>query len=752
MASNQRLNAIINIGGAVSRTLRTAIGSTTRELSRVGTEIRRVQNQQRMLSDSIRTFGAMGRNVDNLRRRYAQTVVELERLRAAQDRLNRSERARMANAEQAKKLYGEIGSTIGTALAVGLPIGKMLADSSEFNYQMQMIGNTADMTKAQINGLKSEIMDISKELASTPQEVQRAQGFLTAAGLDVGIATKMLRPIGKAAIATGTDIEYAARAAYTLQDSLNIQPDKMVGALDALAQAGKDGNFEFRAMAENLPVLGASFKALKMEGKEAAATMGAALQIARKGAADEAEAANNMKNFFAKILSPKTLGNAEELGLDLYGIITKAQKTGGNPFEAAMEGIIKTTKGDQKVIGELFADMQVQNFLRPMIQQWDEYKQIKDKALNADGVVDKDFALISETSKSWGGTVVASFKRMAIAVGDALEPTFIAIAKAITPVIDGITTFVQQNPKVVGAIVVALASLTAFKVGWLALRLAIVAVKTPFLAASGMFARLQSALPLARMSFARFLPVIRQIGFALVRTPWGAVAAVAIAAGVAIYKYWDRISAFFKGFWMGLKEGLAPVITGFTDLYKSMTWLHPIIDAIGSAIGKVYDWFVKILSPTKATDEQLKAATNSGKSFGLAVGQAISMILMPLNTLLNGLKWIRDNIAGIISSVGSLADGAMVKVGNAIDATKRFFGGGDAPANLPAQAPRMVPPVPPMRGANSSSFASTSNNTFNITAAPGMDTNQLANDIMSKINKANGVKNRSSMIDGAYAQ
>lgn len=59
--------------------------------------------------------------------------------------------------------------------------------------------------------------------------------------MDVGTATKMLRPIGKAAIATGTDIEYAARVTHTLQDSLNIQPDKMIGALDALAQAGKDG-------------------------------------------------------------------------------------------------------------------------------------------------------------------------------------------------------------------------------------------------------------------------------------------------------------------------------------------------------------------------------------------------------------------------------------------------------------------------------------------------------------------------------
>lgn len=57
---------------------------------------------------------------------------------------------------------------------------------------------------------------------------------------------------------------------------------------------------------------------------------------------------NNMKNFMAKILSPTTL-KADKMGVDLYGAIAKAQKNGGNPFEAAMEeGVIKATKGESK--------------------------------------------------------------------------------------------------------------------------------------------------------------------------------------------------------------------------------------------------------------------------------------------------------------------------------------------------------------------------------------------------------------------
>lgn len=769
--ANKKLNAIITIGGAVASSLRTAIGSTTTQLGRIGSEIQRVKRQQSLLGESIRTFGSMGRNIDNLRTRYSRVTDELNRLTRAQERLSRVERTRIANAERSKKLYGEIGSTIGTAFAVGLPIGKMLADSSEFNYQMQMIGNTADMTKSQIGGLKSEIMNISKELASTPQEVQRAQGFLVAAGLDIGTATKMLVPIGKAAIATGTDIEYASRAAFTLQDSLNIQPDKMIGALDALAQAGKDGNFEFRAMAENLPVLGASFKSLKMEGKEAAATMGAALQIARKGAADEAEAANNMKNFMAKILSPTTLKKADKMGVDLYGVITKAQKNGGNPFEAAMEGVIKATKGgDQKLIGDMFQDMQVQNFLRPMIQQWDEYKEIKERALSATGVVDKDFALISETSKSWGGTVVASFKRMAIAIGDAIEPTFIAVAKAITPVIDGITTFVQQNSKVIGTIVVVLASLTALKVGWLVVRLALMAIKSPFIALNGLFTRLavsggvvgrvfqslSNPLGLLRSGFGAIIPIMKQIGFILLRTPWGIVATAAIAAGVMIYKYWDRVKAFFSGFWTGLKQGLEPVVTSFTDLYKSMTWLEPVIEMIGNGIGIVYDWFMKLIAPTKATDEQLNNAASAGESFGKKVGAAIDFVLTPLRWVVDLLTWVNTHIGGIIGKVAEFANKAS-SVSGFFGSVKSALGFGSTEQKKP-QPPAHVPyrtgPAPQIRGANTKSIAPQQNITqsFTVTAAPGQNPNEIANLVMQKLKSANAIAQRGSMIDAGYSQ
>ena len=757
--SNKKLNAIITIGGEVAGSLRTAIGSTTSQLSKIGSEIQRVKKQQSMLGESIRTFGSMGKNVDNLRARYSGVTDELNRLTRAQEKLNHVENLRLDNQRKFQDLKGQIGSTVAQAVAVGASLYATVSASSDFNYNMQMIGNTANMSAEQIKSMKNEIMETSKFLGATVQDVQTSQGFLIAAGMSEDVATKMLRPVGMAAVAAGAAIEDVSKAAFTLNDTLAVAPSAMKDNLGILVQAGKEGNFEFKAMAQYLPTLGASFKALKMEGSEAAATMGAALQIARKGAGDESEAANNMKNFMAKILSPDTLKKANKFGVDLYAEITKAQANGGNPFEVAMQNVMKMTKGgDQKLLGELFGDMQVQNFVRPMIQNWDEYERVKLSALSAGGdVIDEDFAKMGATTKSGVGGMVAAFGRLKITIGDSLEPVVNKFANALIPVINGISGFVTENPRVVGGLIALLAGFTALKVGVLGFKLAMIAVKSPFINILGTLVRLRAGITLSGISFTRFIPIIKQIGFALMRTPWGIAAAAAVAAGVLIYKYWDRIKAFFSGFWTGLKQGLEPAIKSFTDLYKSMTWLEPVIQMIGNGIGIVYDWFMKLIAPTKATDEQLRNATSAGESFGKIVGGAINIALAPAKALMGVLEWIHKHIGGVIGQVADLANKAP-SVGSFFGSVKSTFGFGASEQKKP-QASRAVPyrtagPAPQIRGANTKSIAPQQHITqsFTVTAAPGQNPNEIANLVMQKLKSANAVAQRGSMIDAGYAQ
>lgn len=128
-----------------------------------------------------------------------------------------------------------------------------------------------------------------------------------------------------------------------------------------------------------------------------------------------------------------------------------------------------------------------------------------------------------------------------------------------------------------------------------------------------------------------FIGVSSSISFLL--SPIGAVVAAVVGAGIYIYNNWEKVKAFFGGFLEGLRAGLQPVI----DKFK------PFVGWIES----VFNWFTNLLSPIKSTKEDLDAAASAGKQFGEWVAFGIDLALKPLQLLIDGVKWLIDNLPKI---------------------------------------------------------------------------------------------------------
>ena len=548
---------------------------------------------------------------------------QTEALRAQgiqQQRLAALERARQANLSNRAQLGGQLFGTVAAVAGAGYGVSRLIGLGNEYDYQLQLIGNTADMTGRQILTLQSRIEQASKDTGQSATTVERAIGFLVAAGQSTDVASRSILAIGRTSTAAGADIEDVSRAAFTLTDALNVQPEGLQKALDILAQAGKEGNVELRDMARQLPVLGAGFRSLKMGGNEATATLGAALEIARKGAADPDEAANNMRNYMAKVLSPATLKKAQDsFGLDLYKVIQKAQTSGGNPFEASIEAVMKATGGDQKKLGELFQDMQVQNFLKPIMQNWGEYQRIKAKALAATGVTDRDFDKVMASSKLQLQQVRNSGERLAIVLARTLAPGFTRVSKAVVPVLDRLAGFVKLHPKLV-------AGLVGITTGLVVLRLASLAARFAWTFMGG---GLLSAV-------ARFGPAaagLQGLGVALgaVTAPvWGVAAALAVVVGYLVWKYWGPITAWSTGFGAGLRDVVSPAVRELTDQ------LAPLKTALDG-----------VLTPFKATNEQLGQFNSGGAFVGVALGKTFQAVIAPLKNVLGILSAIVVNMEKI---------------------------------------------------------------------------------------------------------
>jgi TP901 family phage tail tape measure protein len=540
MSTNKRLNATVTIGGALSGSFKSMVGSAIGDLMGFGRSVDRLKEKQKELNREIKAQHANTTGPSRLNFELAEIDKRINKLK---------EMNRLIKVGKTQMIGG--GVALGATSLAMAPAVASMKNAAEFNYQLQLIGNTGEMTDSAIKQLGQSIKTVGKQTGQSTDNMTKGMGFLIAAGMSVGTAQQMLSQIGKTATATGGEIEDIAKAAFTLNDSLKIAPgEAMMAALDTLAKAGKEGNVELKDLAKQLPVLGAGFVSLKMQGREAAATMGAALEIARKGAADADEAGNNMKNFIAKIMSPETLKKAKKhFNLDLYKIIKDAQSTGANPFEASMQAIIKATKGDQKAIGELFQDMQVQNFLRPMIQNWDKYKEIKDKSLSANGVVDKDFVRIQGTAKQQMNELGSSFDRVSKTLGTTMEPALGTVTGGLGSALDVVEKFTNSHPNLTrnllvvgGTLAGATAALSAVSIG----------------------------AGLARFAFG-------MLGKTMMLSPIGLIVTGLALGAALLIANWQPVKGFFIGMWDG--------ITG--SFKTSYEWIMGKLAGIGEAYRQV---------------------------------------------------------------------------------------------------------------------------------------------------------------------
>lgn len=106
-------------------------------------------------------------------------------------------------------------------------------------------------------------------------------------------------------------------------------------------------------------------------------------------------------------------------------------------------------------------------------------------------------------------------------------------------------------------------------------------------------------------------------------TPIGGVIAALVAAGVAIWKFWEPINAFIGGVVEGFSAAVAPIMAIFAPL-------KPMFQSIGGSLKELWGWFIQILEPVKLTAEALDNAAAMGSQFGKILGGALNSLMKPL--------------------------------------------------------------------------------------------------------------------------
>lgn len=375
-------------------------------------------------------------------------------------------------------------------------------------------------------------------------------------------------------------------------------------------------------------------------------------------------------------------------GLDALGLSAeKVQKNMAKDAMGTIMAVMEATKklDDDKqlnVLTQLFGDeyamavRKVANNLPELRRQLELTHGTASKgSMKRESDIDKD-----SLSSQWQITK-AEFGNNFSALGETMRGPMMAIMKSVGGVMQSIRGWIEANPALVAAIMKTVAAIGAILTVLGTLMLALGAILGPMalvrlsfttLAGEGGIAKLltsitrlggafqwlagspmQALLTAGRAVFGPLITLLAGISAPV----WGLIALFAGVA-IAIIQFWQPIKAFFSGFFTGLMQGLQPIFSIVSAVFSPLV---PIFDAIISALSTVWDWFTKLFEPIQFSTEALKSCTSAGESFGKIVGDAISLVLWPVEQLWKGLDLVLEKL-GLIPDQAERAKKAVEQV------------------------------------------------------------------------------------------
>ncbi|HDW1204006.1 TPA: phage tail tape measure protein, partial [Escherichia coli] len=551
----------------------------------------------------------------------------------------------------------------GMAQTVYHTVSPAVQQSMSFQDKMIDMSITAKYDNKTRDALAGQIKGWALKYNQYQDELQEAVGSLISDNIDNLSDIGFLMPdIARAATATRTSSQDWAKVAAVWQNSLKGAARDFGAVQNIMAYAGDQGSFEIPDQVKWMQSL-APMMAGVASGKEAVAEIGASLQIAKIGAGSTDEAANNFKNFLTKIFARDTQKQFADLGIDLQGSIASYKAAGISPIEGMLSVIerylnakspealagfksamkIKNdTARDEALqalaknfgLGDMFADMQVMAFIRPMLANMDRYREIRAGALRAAdndllaSAYDQRLKSPLEATKA----LMVSSRDLAITLGDQLAPSFISLTQELIPLIQGTKHWVATHPQFVSGAFKLISALLAIKIATVGLKLGLNLLISPFVNVwkTAVLLRanwLRLSLALGQGGKLRWLVTgfsavargartlsgvlsgglvrgimlagraVLWIGRALMMNPIGLVITAVAAAAYLIYRNWGAVSGWFKQRWADIQEAFNGGIVGTGKLLINWSPAGLLYKAFAAALK-----YFGVALPAKFTD------------------------------------------------------------------------------------------------------------------------------------------------------
>lgn len=612
-----------------------------------------------------------------------------------------------------------------TGAIVGAGTASVVA-ATDFDTSMAKLSTIADTSKVSTEDLKAQILDVSNTYGVSASDIAEAAYSAISAGQDTEDAVQFVADAMQLAKAGFTD---SGTAIDTLTTIMNAYGDASGSAADISDRLITAQNLGKTTVAELGSNMGKVIPTAAMYGVNLDNLASAYVTTTKNGiaTADSTTYINGMLNELGK--SGSTASNILK---NKTGKSFKELMDSGMSLTDALQIIQDAADASGKSMADMFSSQEAAKAAATITQHADDFTESMNAMKESSGKTAEAFAVVDDTTATSMEKLKTSVQNLAVQLGDILIPVVEEVVGHVQRIVNWLGSLDESQKKtiVTVAAVVAAVGPALIVIG------NVVGVVGNII--TGIGTAIQVIGTVVGMITGTVIPAITGFVATVGIVPIAILAAAAaIIAAIAVFG--DQIKAVLQGVDDFLQGVFA---TNWTNIFgpvlgEALNVFFANVKNVWDSIKMVFDGIIDFIRGAFTGDWE-RAWTGVKEIFGgifnglKAVAKAplnaiigmVNMAISGINGVIGGLNKIPGVDIGQIGKIPYLAKGGILSRGSAVV-------GEAGPELLTMSAGRAV--VQPLTNNTTNNSATYGNVTINVYGAAGQSINELADEIMYKM-------------------
>jgi|TARA_R110002020_G_scaffold165056_2_gene352274 TP901 family phage tail tape measure protein len=502
-----------------------------------------------------------------------------------------------------------------TAPILGLGAGAIMTGAN-FEKGMNKVKALTGATGAEFDALSAQAKELGSSTMFSASQASEAMGFLAMAGFKTTDILGAMPNVLNLSAASGMELGDAADVVSNILTGFGKDTEDLAAVNDALVKAMTSSNVDLQMLGESMKYVGPVANAAGMDFNEVTAAVGLLGNAGIQGSM----AGTSLRNAMTKLLTPTGEAQTTLAKLGVSALDSEGNLKSLTDIVGQLESSGMTTADAMTIFGQRAGPA----MLALVSQGSGALDEMKTSLDNAGGTAQTIADVQMEGLSGATTEMKSALEGMAIALTEDILPVLTNLMDKITPIIQKFSSAPAPVKLVVAALLLLVAVVGPLLILISMMMPAIGLLGTAF-GASGIGFAISTAATWAQTA------AMAALNFAM--GPIGLIIigiAAAIAAGILIWKNWDKIVEVFKKTW--------DVVWG---AIKSV--FEPVMDAIKTAFDASLGWLKE--------NGTFQKALNTIKSLWSTVWNAIKSLF---NTVTGGIKTAFDTAFGWLMQGGAL--------------------------------------------------------------------------------------------------